>query len=151
MIGQRCCSIDGKSWSSVVGEITANVWLLTDETTYVASISKVNEYPCWGDTFDCLKTAKAACLEAIDDHEDIKDAEAVLADGSETVPWDEMELKQRIAELEAELARRPVVYIRMFGGKRGESPGGIPVLYIQKEVDRREDIYLFEIYTGEEK
>lgn len=109
MIGQRWCSVDGKSWSRVVGEITAYVWLLEDETTYRSLTWQTDFNSDFHGHFDCLKKAKAACIEAIEDAQDLADAEVVMADGDETIPWDEMKLKQWISELEAELARRPVV------------------------------------------
>jgi hypothetical protein len=70
-------------------------WLMDDEKTYNTNLWWVNGDSSWEGHFDCIKKAKTACLEAIDDHEDIKDAEAVLADGSEPIPWDEMELARR--------------------------------------------------------
>jgi hypothetical protein len=55
----------------------------------------------------------------------------------------------KIAELEAELADRPVVYIDMLDGKRRESSTGIPVLYTRKEIETCLSSLDFRPYTGE--
>lgn len=59
--------------------------------------------------------------------------------------------RARIDYLEAELANRPVVYIDVIDGKRRESSRGIPVLYIQKQIDECLSDLAFEPYTGEQK
>jgi|694.fasta_scaffold113884_6 hypothetical protein len=60
-------------------------------------------------------------------------------------------LQTRMEELEAELAKRPVVWVKVTGGKRRMSPGGWPMLYIQEEVDIYSGESQFEPYTGEQE
>lgn len=50
-----------------------------------------------------------------------------------------------------ELAKRPVVYVRVIGGIRRESEGGYPLLYIPEELAVYSDQSQFEPYTGEQK
>lgn len=50
-----------------------------------------------------------------------------------------------------ELAKRPVVYVRVVGGIRRESEGGYPLLYIPEEFAVYSDQSQFEPYTGEQK
>lgn len=50
-----------------------------------------------------------------------------------------------------ELAKRPVVYVRVVGGHRRESEGGYPLLYIPEEFAIYSDQSQFEPYTGEQK
>lgn len=85
MIEQRWCTIDGKSWTLTVGDINAIVWLWDDEKTYGANLWWPNGDSSSEGEFDCIKKAKAACLEAIEDAEDIADAMAVLADPDDTI------------------------------------------------------------------
>ena len=49
-----------------------------------------------------------------------------------------------------ELAKRPVVYVRVVGGQRRESEGGYPLLYIPEELGIYSDQSQFEPYTGEQ-
>jgi len=60
------------------------------------------------------------------------------------------DLQAKIAELEAELAKRPVVYVKITGGTRAVAWHG-PTLYVQKEVDGYLGQSAFEPYTGEQE
>lgn len=85
MIQQRWCSIDGKTWTTTVGEIKAVVWLEDNEKTYRTNLWWANGASSWEGDYECIKEAKAACIDAIEDAEDIADAEAILADPYDTV------------------------------------------------------------------
>lgn len=50
-----------------------------------------------------------------------------------------------------ELAKRPVVYVRVVKGVRRESEGGYPLLYIPEELGIYPDPLQFEPYTGEQQ
>lgn len=63
------CTIQGNRWVLAVGDKTATIYLDTDEKTYHAS---VNIEWCAGSTIhesstDCLKKAKAACIQEIEE------------------------------------------------------------------------------------
>lgn len=85
MIPQRWCSIDGKKWTTTVGEIKAAVWLGCDEKTYYTALWWANGALSWEGNYKCIKAAKSACIEAIEDAEDIADAEAVMNEPSEKI------------------------------------------------------------------
>jgi hypothetical protein len=96
MIEQRWCTTDGRSWTLSHGKYWAYVEIIDINNTYLANTGIITEKPVelswydfhnnlWSGTFDCLKKAKSACIESIEDAEDIADAEAILADPYDTV------------------------------------------------------------------
>ena len=85
MIEQRWCTIEGDKWTLTMGDRTAIIWLLDDEETYLANIWQVDGDSAFNGEFDCIKKAKAACMEELEDAEDIADAIAVLADDDDTI------------------------------------------------------------------
>ena len=60
---------DGKTWSITIGDKTAQVGLWRDNTTYGTCIWQISNVPatltCL-DTYDDIKEAKQACLDAIE-------------------------------------------------------------------------------------
>ena len=79
---QRWCSIDGKSWTTVVNDITAIVWLDEDEKTYKTNLWWPNSDSAFAGDYDCIKKAKEACLEAI---EHVDDFEYVSRESDPTI------------------------------------------------------------------
>ena len=76
MIEQRWCTTDGTSWTLSHDKYWANIELSLDNTNYFASVGSRKYRPeemsveeliedDWGGTYDCLKKAKAACLQHI--------------------------------------------------------------------------------------
>lgn len=64
-------TIDGRSWSVAIGDKTASVWLIDDEFDgfYGARVWCIGNEPTTLNhlgEFDCIKKAKAACLEEIE-------------------------------------------------------------------------------------
>lgn len=79
---------DGNSWKIRVEEHAALVWLHKDEKTYLTNVFLGDGSLKFPGQFDCLKKAKAACLEAIADTQQAADTieaideEAEVASGS---------------------------------------------------------------------
>ena len=78
MIEQRWCTTDGTSWTLSHDKYWANIELSLDNTHYFASVGSRKYIPeemsleeltedYWSGIFDCLKKAKAACLQHITD------------------------------------------------------------------------------------
>ena len=78
MIEQRWCTTDGTSWTLSHDKYWANIELSLDNTHYFASVGSRKYRPeemsleeltedYWSGIFDCLKKAKAACLQHITD------------------------------------------------------------------------------------
>ena len=76
MIEQRWCTTDGTSWTLSHDKYWANIELSLDNTHYFASVGSRKYRPeemsleeltedYWSGIFDCLKKAKAACLQHI--------------------------------------------------------------------------------------
>ena len=77
MIEQRWCTTDGTSWTLSHDKYWAHIELSLDNTSYSASTGSLSYRPpeelswdelnegSWTETFDCLKKAKAACLQHI--------------------------------------------------------------------------------------
>lgn len=76
MIEQRWCTTDGTSWTLSHDKYWANIELSLDNTHYFASVGSRKYRPeelsleelnqdYWSGDFDCLKKAKAACLQHI--------------------------------------------------------------------------------------
>ena len=76
MIEQRWCTTNGTSWTLSHDKYWANIELSLDNTHYFASVGSLKDRPeemsweefnedCWSHTYDCLKKAKAACLQHI--------------------------------------------------------------------------------------
>lgn len=85
MIEQRWCTVEGKEWTLTIGDKTAIVWLDLDEKTYNTNVWWPNGDSAFHGSFDCIKKAKAACIEAIEDAEGIADAMTVLDDPDDTI------------------------------------------------------------------
>ena len=78
MIEQRWCTTDGTSWTLSYDKYWAHIELSLDNTHYFASVGSLKDRPeemsleeltedYWSGIFDCLKKAKAACLQHITD------------------------------------------------------------------------------------
>ena len=76
MIEQRWCTTDGTSWTLSHDKYWAHIELSLDNTHYFASVGSRKYRPeemsleeltedYWSGIFDCLKKAKAACLQHI--------------------------------------------------------------------------------------
>lgn len=76
MIEQRWCTTDGTSWTLSHDKYWANIQLSCDNTSYFATTGSLKDRPeemsweefnkdCWSYTYDCLKKAKAACIQHI--------------------------------------------------------------------------------------
>jgi hypothetical protein len=77
MIEQRWCTTDGTSWTLSHGKYWAHIELSFDNTNYFASTGSLKDRPpeelswdelnegSWAGEFDCLKKAKAACIQHI--------------------------------------------------------------------------------------
>ena len=76
MIEQRWCTTNGTSWTLSHDKYWANIELSFDNTSYFASSGSLKDRPeelsleelsqdYWFGEFDCLKKAKAACLQHI--------------------------------------------------------------------------------------
>ena len=79
-------TIDGRSWSITIGDKAASIRLWLDNTTYGSCVWQINSYsttltnlePC-----DCIKKAKKACLEAIENSK----GSSELSIGEEQMKW----------------------------------------------------------------
>jgi len=72
---------DGHSWKIRVEEHAALVWLHKDESTYLTNVFLGDGSLKFPGKFDCLKKAKAACLEAIADTQHaVNTIEALVAE-----------------------------------------------------------------------
>lgn len=85
MVTQRWCSVDGKTWTTTIGNTKAEVFLLSNEETYCAVLRPVSGIDEHVGNFSNIKCAKNACMEAIEDAEDIADVEAIMADLDDTI------------------------------------------------------------------
>jgi len=77
MIEQRWCTTDGTSWTLSHDKYWAHIELSFDNTSYFAITGSLKDRPpeelswdelnegSWFETFDCLKKAKAACIQHI--------------------------------------------------------------------------------------
>lgn len=91
MIDQRWSTINGREWIVSAGNMQAIVCLMPDETTYKTNLWWLNGDSAFLGDFDCLRKAKAACMEELEDAEDLADAISVLSNHDDLI-ISEMEL-----------------------------------------------------------